>query len=520
MPIIGVHMQNLPHLSVMRPAGAVVSPFTGTNHYTAAPGVTCFAGQPAVNDAYLHSLNDETSAGRKQSILDTPSQLDAAPGQHIDQPACLSTAALKQAQQQVPNMRPHWLITSHQGLAPPQPPQQLQWLHGAHPGWVSSDAGNGSIRNDKPQPIAPAMNAAARQLLSDCISTLDGISPAARTMLQQVLARVASIDSLQSPTALAVPVVTAPAASDKSTGSRGQIAVDRGASMTSIPVAKLLQQNGGVAVQQAVVQQQQEPPAAPAPMSVEATVNVAARNLPPLQVQPSVGEDAAAGPVGFSETRLLPRQPAGLGGRAASAPTAATSGHLTAPMLSLQVSGGKSAVTNRTRVLAAELGVVRAGGAGSTLRYAGTICRSNSGTLVDSLLSEAARAEAGLMTAGLPRSDSLPDVLLSGSLPNSGSDAAAPAAGGNGGGNDGVKAPALSDSIKECLKEVSGLASLNIMVSLAKSADLDAFHLLSGVPVLSVQHQRHCHRCKRLGWSAHAPTSYMPSVLNPFWQAC
>jgi len=69
-------------------------------------------------------------------------------------------------------------------------------------------------------------------------------------------------------------------------------------------------------------------------------------------------------------------------------------------------------VTFKTKALAAAAGSVRSGAVGSSLRMASIMYRSSSGGLADTLLSEQARAESGLLTAGLGRSDSLPELSL------------------------------------------------------------------------------------------------------------
>lgn len=71
-----------------------------------------------------------------------------------------------------------------------------------------------------------------------------------------------------------------------------------------------------------------------------------------------------------------------------------------------------SLVTFKTKALAAAAGSVRSGAVGSSLRMASIMYRSSSGGLADTLLSEQARAESGLLTAGLGRSDSLPELSL------------------------------------------------------------------------------------------------------------
>jgi len=71
-----------------------------------------------------------------------------------------------------------------------------------------------------------------------------------------------------------------------------------------------------------------------------------------------------------------------------------------------------SLVTFKTKALAAAAGSVRSGAVGSSLRMASIMYRSSSGGLADTLLSEQARAESGLFTAGLGRSDSLPELSL------------------------------------------------------------------------------------------------------------
>ncbi|WIA30052.1 hypothetical protein OEZ86_000147 [Tetradesmus obliquus] len=118
--------------------------------------------------------------------------------------------------------------------------------------------------------------------------------------------------------------------------------------------------------------------------------------------------------------------------------------------LSLLPGSLRSQATYKTRELAAAAGAVRHGPAGANLRLAGTICRSSSGSLVDALLSEAARVEGGMLTAGLPRSDSLPDMVcgeLSGVVDPV--QAALDAALAQGGMN----------SVRDCLREIAAMDS-------------------------------------------------------------
>jgi hypothetical protein len=77
----------------------------------------------------------------------------------------------------------------------------------------------------------------------------------------------------------------------------------------------------------------------------------------------------------------------------------------------LGLAGAPSLVTYKTKALAAAAGLVRCGPVGRSLRLAGAMCRSSSGSLADTLLSEAARAQSGLLTAALPRCDSLPELM-------------------------------------------------------------------------------------------------------------
>lgn len=69
-----------------------------------------------------------------------------------------------------------------------------------------------------------------------------------------------------------------------------------------------------------------------------------------------------------------------------------------------------SLVTHKTRALAAAAGSLRTGAVGSGLRLAALMCRSNSGGLADALMAEQVRAESGLLTAGVARSDSVPEM--------------------------------------------------------------------------------------------------------------
>lgn len=89
-----------------------------------------------------------------------------------------------------------------------------------------------------------------------------------------------------------------------------------------------------------------------------------------------------------------------------------------APSMHLQSMGSsplhpnRSLVTYKTRALAAAAGSLRTGAVGSGLRFAAFMARSNSGGLADTLMSEHARAASGLLTGGLGRCDSLPELSL------------------------------------------------------------------------------------------------------------
>jgi hypothetical protein len=79
--------------------------------------------------------------------------------------------------------------------------------------------------------------------------------------------------------------------------------------------------------------------------------------------------------------------------------------------MQLSLKPSRSLCTYKTKALATAAAATRLGPAASTLRLAGTLGRSSSGSLADALLSEMARAESGLLTAALPRSDSLPHKM-------------------------------------------------------------------------------------------------------------
>jgi hypothetical protein len=83
-----------------------------------------------------------------------------------------------------------------------------------------------------------------------------------------------------------------------------------------------------------------------------------------------------------------------------------------APSGCMRLPSSGALLTQRTRALAAAAGSLRTGAVGSNLRLAALMYRSNSGGLADTLLSEQARAESGLLLAGLPRSDSLPELNM------------------------------------------------------------------------------------------------------------
>lgn len=452
-------------------SGPVASPFSSVN-----PAINTNQQKPsrvvhaaAAVEACWRTSDDRIRAQQMHNKIANTFQQAVTVGLQVADKSKHNTqpTPMMQPQQQ---QAPCWQCVSD--LAPAGV-QQAQMHWNIHSGTTAAEPSQGIRDTQDDQHSTPVLNTAAKAVLLRCLQGLDGVNPAARKTLQQLISSMQIMDKTPTPDAAGAAAAPAAAAMGRASAPEGHVVANDGGRTSS------LANIAGAAAQQPAEQQQQQQHVSPL-LTADGEAAAAPPSLPQLQVQPSVGEDAVTTTAnGFLQMKLLPQQHMGTSAAAAAATnhTLPAAGppmtqQLAGPLLSMQASGGRSAVTNRSRVLAAELGVVRPGPAGSSLRLAGTICRSNSGTLVDSLLSEAARADAGLLTAGLPRSDSLPEALLSGPLPlagvGSGSSGPAAAAGG-GVGVGGVGAKVLSDSVRECLRDVTGLTSLNIMVSRQES---------------------------------------------------
>lgn len=288
---------------------------------------------------------------------------------------------------------------------------------------------------------AAALTAAAREQLVQAITRQEGISAAAQSTLLQLLSNMSTVEGGQQGLAGGLSNASqmvsqmhpgAPGSPIKSSS-----AVSTGGQMLPIPDPTT-----------ALLHTAADPAAAPASTADEGISTAAAatafaalsqtRHLPPaLEV------------LAESEQHQQQQQ------QGASPSSARADKNLS------QLQSGKTQVTYQTQVtyraraLAAAVGAVRPGPAGSTLRLAGAICRSSSGSLVDALLTEAARAENGLLTAGMARSDSLPDML-----PAEG--AAGVASGAVGAALDAAHAAGGMDSVRECLKDMAMLDSLRV----------------------------------------------------------
>lgn len=131
-----------------------------------------------------------------------------------------------------------------------------------------------------------------------------------------------------------------------------------------------------------------------------------------VEALPHASGDAgsASSVFALASSAVGPAAPAGSLGAGELGPFAALEHHhrlSSAPSAGLPAA---SLVTHKTRALAAAAGSLRTGAVGSGLRLAALMCRSNSGGLADALMAEQARAESGLLTAGVARSDSVPEM--------------------------------------------------------------------------------------------------------------
>jgi hypothetical protein len=291
---------------------------------------------------------------------------------------------------------------------------------------------------------AAALNTAARQQLLQAIGGMQGMTPEAQAALMQMVAGMGTVDQQQQQQQSGSPIKSSSAAS-------------------SGALLKLNQQGASAA-----------PAAAPAAAGLLAAAAAAAAATPPV-VDDSTQEladsltdadgllssaAAASAFAALSETRHLPASPLPalqtLQQQQEDSDTAqlgSLKGHLTLLPGSL-----RSQTTYKTRELAAAAGAVRPGPAGANLRLAGTICRSSSGSLVDALLNEAARVECGLLTAGLPRSDSLPDMVC-GEPSGPGFVDPVQAA------LDAALAQGGMNSVRDCLREIAAMDNSLLKVS-------------------------------------------------------
>jgi hypothetical protein len=236
-----------------------------------------------------------------------------------------------------------------------------------------------------------ALTTAARQQLLQAIGGMQGMTPEAQAALMQMVAGMGSVDHhhqqqssspIRSSSAVSsgnvlqqgeqgVPAAAAPAVAGL--GAAAAAAPLTAAGDSTQELADSLTDVDGLLSSSA---------AASAFAALSETRHLPASPLPPLQTLQQQQEDSDTAQLGSLKGNL-----------------------------SVLPGSLKSQMTYKTRELAAAAGAVRQGPAGANLRLAGTICRSSSGSLVDALLSEAARVEGGLLNAGLPRSDSLPDMM-------------------------------------------------------------------------------------------------------------
>jgi hypothetical protein len=283
-----------------------------------------------------------------------------------------------------------------------------------------------------------ALNTAARQQLLQAIGGMQGMTPEAQSALMQMVAGMGTVDQQQQQQRWSSPIRSSSAVSSGNVLQPGQ----QGA-----PAAPAALAAAGLEAVAAA------PPAAAADSTQELADSL-------TDVDGLLSTSAAASAfAALSESRHLPASPLPplqtLQQQQEDSDTAQL-GSLKGN-LSLLPGSLKSQMTYKTRELAAAAGAVRQGPAGANLRLAGTICRSSSGSLVDALLSEAARVEGGLLNAGLPRSDSLPDMVCG--EPSAGYLDPVQAA------LDAALAQGGMNSVRDCLREIAAMDSSLLKVS-------------------------------------------------------
>jgi hypothetical protein len=233
-----------------------------------------------------------------------------------------------------------------------------------------------------------ALTTAARQQLLQAIGGMQGMTPEAQAALMQMVAGMGSVDQQQQQQQCSSPIRSSSAVSSGNVLQQGQQRLPAAPAVAGLGAAAAPPTAAGDSTQELadsltdVDGLLSSSAAASAFAALSETRHLPASPLPPLQTLQQQQEDSDTAQLGSLKGNL-----------------------------SVLPGSLKSQMTYKTRELAAAAGAVRQGPAGANLRLAGTICRSSSGSLVDALLSEAARVEGGLLNAGLPRSDSLPDMM-------------------------------------------------------------------------------------------------------------
>jgi hypothetical protein len=372
------------------------------------------AGEGAVPSPFNMNL------GQLRDTVQDSDVLPVSQGQAVKmEPGTLNYSSQQQSHCMHPGMQSMMQTSGGALLAAlqQQQQQQQQQLPAVPAATQSSDA----LGSDA---ATAALNSAARQQLLQAIGGMQGMTPEAQAALMQMVAGMGTVDQQQQQQQQQQSGSPIKSSSAVSSGALQQLGQLGAAAAGAVPapvaddstqeLADSLTDADGLLSSAA---------AASAFAALSETRHLPASPLPPLQTLQQQQEDSDTAQLGSLKGNL-----------------------------SLLPGSLRSQATYKTRELAAAAGAVRHGPAGANLRLAGTICRSSSGSLVDALLSEAARVECGLLTAGLPRSDSLPDMVCGD--PNGPGfvdpvQAALDAALAQGGMN----------SVRDCLREIAAIDS-------------------------------------------------------------
>jgi hypothetical protein len=301
-----------------------------------------------------------------------------------------------------------------------------------------------------------ALTTAARQQLLQAIGGMQGMTPEAQAALMHMVAGMGSVDQQQQQQQqqCSSPIRSSSAVSSGNVLQQGQQGLPAAPAAAGLGAAA-----GAAAPQTAAGDSTQEladsltdvdgllssSAAASAFAALSETRHLPASPLPPLQTLQQQQEDSDTAQLGSLKGNL-----------------------------SVLPGSLKSQMTYKTRELAAAAGAVRQGPAGANLRLAGTICRSSSGSLVDALLSEAARVEGGLLNACLPRSDSLPDMMC-GEPSRPGYVDPVPAE------LDAALAQGGMNSVRDCLRGIAAMDSTLLKVSVTSILCYQPHVQISGV---------------------------------------